>query len=151
MESFWKLMICFCYFCKNSFFFILGEIKFLRGFTNFFSELLDSNKLLILIESLIIFHWKSAKKSKVIVVFEQNLGQIRSNVVKKTKKLAFQGCFFHNLHEVYRPIHSKARSCGSRNNWVEIKGKISYKQHIWRKLRQNCYPFCIKNDKKLLF
>ena len=27
------------------------------------------------------------------MVFRQNLGQIRSNVVKKTKKLAFQGDF----------------------------------------------------------
>ena len=148
MESFWNLMICFCYFCKKKLFFILGEIKFLRGFTNFFSELLDCNKLLILIESLIIFHWKSAKKSKVIVVFEQNLGQIRSNVVKKKQRSWHFKGFFHNFHEVYRPMHSKARSCGSRNNWVEIKGKISYKQHIWRKLWQNC---CIKNDKKLLF
>ena len=34
------------------------------------------------------------KKSKVIVVFGQNLGKIRSNVVRKTKKLAFQQFFF---------------------------------------------------------
>ena len=67
-------------------FFILGEANFLRGLTNFFSELLDCNKLLIFIESLIIIHWKSAKKSKVIVVFGQNLGQIRFNVVKKKQR-----------------------------------------------------------------
>ena len=48
---------------------------FVRGFTNFFSDLLDwQHKLLILIVSPNTFHWKSAKKSKVGVVFEAKFG-----------------------------------------------------------------------------
>ena len=45
-------------------------------------------KLQILIESLDIFNWKAAKKIKMGVSLWQNLGQIRSNVVKKVKKQA---------------------------------------------------------------
>ena len=48
---------------------------FKEGFSTFFSELLDS--------SYNIFYWKPAEKNKVDVVFGKNLGQIRSNVVKK--------------------------------------------------------------------
>ena len=44
-------------------------------------------KLFILIESSNMFHWKPAKKKiKVVVVLGENLGEIRSNVVKKVKK-----------------------------------------------------------------
>ena len=46
-----------------------------RGFTRFFSELLDCNKLLILIESPNIFHWKSTTtKKKVGVVLGAKFG-----------------------------------------------------------------------------
>ena len=59
-------------------------------------------KLLILIESPNIFHWKPAKKIKMGVVLEENLGQIRSNVVKKkVKKLALSIGFSHILHREY--------------------------------------------------
>ena len=44
-------------------------------------------KLFILIESSNMFHWKPVKKKiKVVVVLGKNLGEIRSNVVKKVKK-----------------------------------------------------------------
>ena len=52
---------------------------------------------LILIEFPNIFHWKPAKKIRVDVVLGQNLGQIRSNVVKKVKKQAISLGFFHIL------------------------------------------------------
>ena len=69
-----------------------------RGFSKIFSELLDSKlKFLILIEFPNIFHWKPAKKIRVVVVLGQNLGQIRSNVVKKVKKQAISLGFFHIL------------------------------------------------------
>ena len=59
----------------------------------FFSKVQDK---LILIESIRNFiHQKSAKKMKVWS-WRQNLGQIRSNVVKKQRKVGF----FHILHEV---------------------------------------------------
>ena len=87
----WVWPIITAFLCK------LGPKKqFLRGFTHFFSELLHCNTsyYLILIVSPNIFHWKSAKKTKVGVVFVgQNLGQIKSNVVKKNK-LVFQWFFF---------------------------------------------------------
>ena len=57
--------------------------------------------LLIVIESLNIFHWNPAKKIKVGVVLGKNLGQIRSNVVKKVKKQALSIRFFHILHGEY--------------------------------------------------
>ena len=41
------------------------------------------------------------KKIKVVVVLGQNLGQIRSNVVKKTKKWALSLVFFHILLREY--------------------------------------------------
>ena len=51
-------------------------------------------KLLISIKSLNIFQWKPAKKIKLGVVLRQNLGQIKSNVVKKIKKQALSMIFF---------------------------------------------------------
>ena len=41
------------------------------------------------------------KYKKVVVVLGQNLGQIRSHVVKKVKKWALSVVFFHILHEEY--------------------------------------------------
>ena len=57
---------------------------------------MDYNKLLILTESSNIFQWKSAEKSKVGVAFGANLGQIRSNVVKKQRNWQYQKGFFQN-------------------------------------------------------
>ena len=44
---------------------------------------------------------KPAKRNKVSLVLVQNLGQIRSNVVKKVKKLALSIGFSHILHGEY--------------------------------------------------
>ena len=46
-----------------------------------------------------MFHWKPAKK--VGMVLGQNFNQIRSNVVKKVKKLALSIAFSHILHGQY--------------------------------------------------
>ena len=58
-------------------------------------------KLLILIESPNIFHWKSAKrkKTKWVGVLRQNLGQ--RVPMKKVKKLALSIGFSHILHVEY--------------------------------------------------
>ena len=50
---------------------------------------------IILIEFSDIFNWKPTKKIKVGVALGQNLGQIRSNVLKKVKKQALSLGFFH--------------------------------------------------------
>ena len=54
--------------------------------TNFFRTTGLQLKLLILIASPNIFHWKPAEKIKVGVVLGQNVGQTRLNVVKRVKK-----------------------------------------------------------------
>ena len=85
-------MIWFYYFCKKKFFFFCMAhwgtpflqkldqkmVILARGFSA-----LATGKLLISIESLNIFHWKTAQKIKVDVVLGQSLGQIRSTNVKK--------------------------------------------------------------------
>ena len=100
-------MICFSYFCKKNCFPYrawpimtpclckLGTKKtiFKRFYQLFFRTTGLQQELLILIESPNIFHWKSAKKSKVGVVCRANLGQIWHNVVKKTKKNYLNGFF----------------------------------------------------------
>ena len=48
----------------------------------------------MLIESSNKFHWKPQKKIKVGLVVGQNLGQVRSNVVKNVKKRALSIVFF---------------------------------------------------------
>ena len=141
-------MICFCHFCQKQLFFVLvvahndpffvqiGPKKhFLRGFPIFFRTNGLQHKLLILIESPSIFHWKSAKKSKLGVVFEAKFGPNYVQCCEKTKKL-FQIFAFS----------------GYRNTWVEIEDQNSKKYHIWRKLGLNfCLPFWVKNSKKWLF
>ena len=85
---------------------------FLRGFTNFFFRTLGlQHKLLIWIVSPNIFHWKSAKKSKVAVVFGVQC-------CEKNKETGISMGFFHILHEVY--IYKQK---GSRyiNTWVKIE------------------------------
>ena len=77
-----------------------------RAFTIFFFFFRTTGlqfKLLILIESLNIFHWKpttTTTTKKMGVFLGQNLGQIRSNVVRKVKKLALSAGF-HILHGEY--------------------------------------------------
>ena len=56
-------------------------------------------KLLILIKSPNTFHWKSAKKSKVGVVFGK-IGAKLGVQCHEKNPLVFQ-CFFSILHEVY--------------------------------------------------
>ena len=105
----WKLMIWFCYFWKKKKCFLfwawpmgtpflhkLGQtIVIFRGFSNFFFRtIVFLLKLLILIESPNIFHNKPAKKIKVDVASGQNLGKIRSNIMKKLKKWALSIGFF---------------------------------------------------------
>ena len=92
-------MIGFCYFCKKIVF-CFGvwpmltpflhkfgpKMAIFRGFTKFFSELLDCQlKLLILIESPVTyFHWKPAKKT--VCDLGEKLGpKIKFNVMKKVK------------------------------------------------------------------
>ena len=84
----WPIMTPFL--CK------LGPIKqFLRCFTHFFFKTTGlQHKLLILIESLNICHWKSVKKSKVCVVFGAKFGPNLVKCCEKTKKLVFQWVFF---------------------------------------------------------
>ena len=82
-------MICFCYFYqKKKNFFILGVVNndpfsmqiglkktiFKRFYQLFFRTAGLQHKLLILIVSPNIFHWKSAKESKVGVVFGAKFG-----------------------------------------------------------------------------
>ena len=63
------------------------KIVIFRGFSKKFSELTGFQlKFLLLIEFPNILHWKPAKEIKLGVVLGQNLGQIKSNVVKKLKK-----------------------------------------------------------------
>ena len=136
IKSFWKLMIWFCYFCKKIVFFfwvwpmrtpILHKFSqkmlIFRGFSKFFFRTTGFQlKLMILIASPNIFHWKPAKKIKVGLVLRQNLGQIRPNVVKKVKKLVFVNRFFFIF---YMGIPFKAKSSGCTYTWVEIYGKYS--------------------------
>ena len=69
-------------------------------------------KLLILIESPNIFHWKPGKKIKVGVVLGQNLGQVTSNAVEKIKKRALSIVFFSYFTW---GIPFKAKSSGCTN------------------------------------
>ena len=99
-------MICFCYFCLKSLPFwawpimtpflckLVSKKQFLRGFTNFFQNCWIATQVININCIPNICHWKSAKKAKWAWSLGQNLGQIRSNVVKKTKKLVFQWFFF---------------------------------------------------------
>ena len=101
-------MIWFCYFCKRQRFFFwawpmgtlflqqLGQkvVIFGRFSKKDFRTTGFKLKLLISIKSLNIFQWKPAKKIKLGVVLGQNLGQIKSNVVKKNKETGIINDFF---------------------------------------------------------
>ena len=100
-------MIWFCYFSQKIFQFWawpmgtpFAQVRPKNGnfqrFQQFFSRTTGFQlKFFKLIEFLNIFHWKPANKIKVGVVLGQNLGKIRSNVVKKVKKQALSLGFFH--------------------------------------------------------
>ena len=68
---------------------------------NNFLEVLDlgfgsaglQHKLLTLIESPNVFHWKSTKKVKCVWSVGQNLGQILYNVVRKQRKTGISVVF----------------------------------------------------------
>ena len=102
-------MICFCFFCQQKLFFILGvghndlffckvgpKSKLLEILPHFFFFRTTGlqHKLLILIESPNIFHWKSAKKESGCSLFGAKFGQIRYNVVKKQRNWHFNRVFF---------------------------------------------------------
>ena len=102
-------MICFCHFCQKKKFSILGVVHknpfsvqigskktiFKRFYQLFLRTAGLQHKLLILIVSLTYFIGNQSKKVKWVWSLRQNLGQIRSNVVKITKELVFQWGFFH--------------------------------------------------------
>ena len=109
-------MIWFCYLCKKNFFswawpmgilFLhkLGQKMVLFGGFSDFSHnyWIPQLKLLILIESLNIFHWKPAKKNQSGCCLGQNLGQIKSNVKKiYIKEMGIVNrLFLHILHQEY--------------------------------------------------
>ena len=88
----------------------LGQkLVIFRGFSKFFFRTTGFQlKLLMLIESSNIFHWKTGKKNQIGCGLWGNLGQVRSNVVKKVKKraLSIVFFFFHILHGEY-PLKQK--------------------------------------------
>ena len=53
------------------------------------------------------------------VVFGQNLGQIRSNVAKKVKKLALSIGFSHILHWEYKHLSGNLRQIARNNTFQE--------------------------------
>ena len=80
-------------------------------------------KLFILIESSNMFHWKPVKKKiKVVVVLGKNLGEIRSNVVKKVKKKKtgiigqnWQKDYFQSSHLTVNPVFPKNEALHSHS------------------------------------
>ena len=108
-------MMQFCCFSQKKVSFILGVIHGAPIFAKvgpkngnfwefqqiFFRTTRFQLKLLQLIESLNIFHWKAAKKVKVGVILGENLGQIKPNDVKKVQKKALSIDFFPILQGEY--------------------------------------------------
>ena len=94
--------------------------NFQRFLQTFFRTTWFWSKFLILIEFPNIFHWKPATKLRLGVVLGQNLGQIRSNVVKKVKKQALPW-FFHFTWAI--PFKAKSSSC--KTTWVKFSGNCS--------------------------
>ena len=111
-------MICFCHFCKKRFclFWVwpiltpsFDQVGPKNGnFQRFQQKIFRITglqlKLFILTECINIFHWKPAKKLKKKWVW--SLGQIRSNVVKKSKETGIINRFFSYFAQ---GIHFKAR------------------------------------------
>ena len=121
-----------------------AKLFYLRFYQFFFSKVQDK---LILIESIRNFiHQKSAKKMKVWS-WRQNLGQIRSNVVKKQRKVPrFFPYFAWGKH------FKKHEVVGIEIPKWKLKSKLARNTyHIWRKLGLNFSPFWVRNSKKWLF
>ena len=91
------------YFCKEKKKSCPKNGNFQRFQQFFFRTTRFELKLLTLIKSSNIFHWKPAKKKKMKVdlVLGQTFGEIRSIFVKKVKKQALSTDFFHILHGEY--------------------------------------------------
>ena len=151
-------MIYFCYFCPKNFFSTLGvahddpfsvqigskKTIFERFYQLFFRTPGLQHKLLIWIVSPNIFHWKSARKSKVGVVFGVQCCK------KKQRNWYFNGVFFIFCMR-YSYIYKQKVPSGYRNTWVEIEQKNTTHFIIWRKLGQKFWPFWVRNSKKWLF
>ena len=111
-------MICFCYFCQKNVFSTLdvahndpfsvqigSKKQFLRAFTNFFQNHWIATKVINI--NCIPKHIPleiSQKKAKWVWSLWQNLGQIRSNILKKKKQVC--QCFFPYFA---RGIHLQAK------------------------------------------
>ena len=102
-------------------------------------------KLLILIESSNIFHWKPAKNIRMGVVLGQNLA--KCNVVKEVKKWLLSISFFHILLREYLlkqkavVVHTPEWKCK-----VNIARHATFEGH----LGPNICPIWVKNGKKLV-
>ena len=143
-------MICYWYFYKKILFFILGvaqadlflvaERAIFRGFIISFQNcwILIESLLLILIGSLNIFHWKSAKKEKWVL----------SNVKKRNIETRIINTLFSGFAW---GKHSETKSSAYRDTLVEIYNQYSKKYHIWRKLGQNSPILGNKWQKMIIF
>ena len=105
IEIFRKIMICFCYFCKEVFCLRcrpwgpnLGQkMVIFRSFQQFFFFLRTTGfqlKLLILIKS-------NALTSKWVWTWGQRVGQTRSKSCEKSKETALLIGFFHSFYSKY--------------------------------------------------
>ena len=155
-------MIWFCCFCLKKLFSVLGvadrdpifeKVGPKNGnFQGFQQKLFKTTgfqlKLLISIESLIVFHWKPAKKIKVGVILGQNLGQIRPNVVNKVKKQALSISFFHILHRKYL---FKQKVVVVQTLEQKFKANIARNATFEGQLGPKFCPIWVKNGKKLIF
>ena len=130
---------------NNPFLVQIGHTKTI--FKKFYQPFLRTNgfqhKLLKSIESPNIFQWKSAKKVYWVWSLRQNLGQIRSNVVKKYKETGHINELFSNFAW---GIDLKEESSGYRNIWVEIGDQTSKIYHNLKKIRTKFLP-CILGQK----
>ena len=128
---------------NDPFFVQIGSQKtiFKRFYQLFFRTNGLQHKLLKLIESPNIFHFRNQpKKSKVGVVFWRKIwAKFKSNVVKKQRNWHYQWMgFVQVLHE---ELHLKAKSSGYRNTSVDIEGQNSKKYHAHlKKIRTKFVP-----------
>ena len=131
MKSFWKLLICFCYFCeKNCFSFWmcskltpylqkLGPKIILSIFFQNHWILIESI-FSVLIESPNIFHyenWKKKKRQSGRCLREKHLGHIKSNVVKEKKETGIISTLFSYFAW---EIQLKRKKSGHKDTWVKI-------------------------------
>ena len=106
IEIFRKIMICFCYFCKEVFLSQVSSMgtqfgpkngdfqKFLAIFFFFLRTTGFQLKLLILIKS-------NALTSKWVWTWGQRVGQTRSKSCEKSKETALLIGFFHSFYSKY--------------------------------------------------